>query len=113
MEVRNVGTVIETGDGIAQVDGLAGVQSQELVEFSNGVMGIAFNLEENGLVSLLSVIISTVSEGMQVKTTGRIASVPVGDGLIGRVVNALGQPMMEKARSRFRVTVLSSVLLRV
>jgi F-type H+-transporting ATPase subunit alpha len=105
MEVRNVGTVIETGDGIAQVDGLAGVQSQELVEFSNGVMGIAFNLEEKRVGVIIVGDYSTVSEGMQVKTTGRIASVPVGDGLIGRVVNALGQPIDGKGAipfSRYR-----------
>lgn len=101
MEVRNVGTVIETGDGIAQVDGLAGVQSQELVEFSNGVMGIAFNLEEKRVGVIIVGDYSTVSEGMQVKTTGRIASVPVGDGLIGRVVNALGQPIDGKGAIPF------------
>ncbi len=93
LEIRNVGTVIEAGDGIAQVEGLAGVQSQELVEFENGVMGIAFNLEKDRVgVTILGDYL-TVSEGMQVRSTGRIASVPVGDGLIGRVVNALGEPI--------------------
>ncbi len=93
LEIRNVGTVIEAGDGIAQVEGLAGVKSQELVEFENGVMGIAFNLEKDRVgVTILGDYLS-VSEGMQVRSTGRIASVPVGDGLIGRVVNALGEPI--------------------
>ncbi|GIV66634.1 MAG: F0F1 ATP synthase subunit alpha [Chloroflexota bacterium] len=93
LEIRNVGTVIEAGDGIAQVEGLAGVQSQELVEFENGVMGIAFNLEKDRVgVTILGDYL-TVSEGMQVRSTGRIASVPVGEGLIGRVVNALGEPI--------------------
>ncbi len=93
LEIRNVGTVVESGDGIAQVEGLAGVKSQELVEFENGVMGIAFNLEKDQVgVTILGDYIS-VSEGMQVRSTGRIASVPVGDGLIGRVINALGEPI--------------------
>jgi len=93
LEVRNVGTVTESGDGIAMVDGLAGVQSQELVEFETGVMGIAFNLEEKRVGVTIVGDYTTISEGMQVRSTGRIASVPVGDGLIGRVVNALGQPI--------------------
>ncbi len=93
LEVRNVGTVTEAGDGIAMVDGLAGVQSQELVEFETGVMGIAFNLEEKRVGVTIVGDYTNVSEGMQVRSTGRIASVPVGDGLIGRVVNALGQPI--------------------
>ncbi|MHB8855510.1 MAG: F0F1 ATP synthase subunit alpha [Bellilinea sp.] len=93
LEVRNVGTVTEAGDGIAMVDGLAGVQSQELVEFENGVMGIAFNLEKDRVGVTIVGDYTIVSEGMQVRSTGRIASVPVGDGLIGRVVNALGQPI--------------------
>jgi len=93
LEIRNVGTVTETGDGIAMVDGLAGVQSQELVEFQNGVMGIAFNLEKDRVGVTIVGDYTTISEGMEVHSTGRIASVPVGDGLIGRVVNALGQPI--------------------
>ena len=93
LEIRNVGTVTEAGDGIAMVDGLAGVQSQELVEFENGVMGIAFNLEKDRVGVTIVGDYTIVSEGMQVRSTGRIASIPVGDGLIGRVVNALGQPI--------------------
>ncbi|HEY4693454.1 MAG TPA: F0F1 ATP synthase subunit alpha [Bellilinea sp.] len=105
LEVRNVGTVTESGDGIAMVDGLAGVQSQELVEFETGVMGIAFNLEEHRVGVTIVGDYTTISEGMQVRSTGRIASVPVGDGLIGRVVNALGQPIDGKGpivSTRFR-----------
>ena len=105
LEVRNVGTVIEAGDGIAQVDGLANVQSQELVEFANGVMGIAFNLEKDQVGVIILGDYSTISEGMQVHSTSRIASVPVGDGLIGRVVNALGEPIDGKGPiqySKFR-----------
>jgi F-type H+-transporting ATPase subunit alpha len=105
LEVRNVGTVTEAGDGIAMVDGLEGVQSQELVEFENGVMGIAFNLEKDRVGVTIVGDYTIVSEGMQVRSTGRIASVPVGDGLIGRVVNALGQPIDGKGpvvHSHFR-----------
>jgi len=91
--VQDVGTVVEAGDGIAKAEGLAGVQAQELVQFANGVMGIAFNLEETRVGIIILGEYSQISEGMTVKTTGRIASVPVGDGLIGRVVNALGEPI--------------------
>lgn len=101
MEVRDVGTVIEAGDGIAQVEGLTTVRSQELVEFENGVMGIAFNLEKDKVGVIILGDFSTVTEGMQVRTTGRIASVPVGDGLIGRVVNALGEPIDGKGPIHF------------
>jgi F-type H+-transporting ATPase subunit alpha len=101
LEVRNIGIVTETGDGIAQVDGLAGVQSQELVEFQNGVMGIAFNLEKDRVGVTVVGDYSGISEGMQVRSTGRIASVPVGDGLIGRVVNALGQPIDGKGAIQY------------
>ena len=93
IEVRNVGVVHEAGDGIVQVGGLAGVKAQELVEFSNGVMGIAFNLERKQVGVIILGDYSTISVGMQVRSTGRIASVPVGDGLVGRVVNSLGQPI--------------------
>lgn len=92
-EVRDVGTVIEAGDGIARVAGLAKVQAQELVEFANGVIGIAFNLEKERVGVTILGDYSEISEGMLVHSTGRIASVPVGDGLVGRVVNALGQPI--------------------
>lgn len=93
LEVRNVGTVIEAGDGIARATGLADVRSQELVRFENGVMGIAFNLEKDNVGIIIMGDYAEISEGMQVFTTGRIASVPVGDALIGRVVNALGEPI--------------------
>jgi F-type H+-transporting ATPase subunit alpha len=92
-EVQNVGSVLEAGDGIAQVEGLRGVRSQELVEFSNGIMGIALNLERDQVGVVILGDYERISEGMQVRGTGRIASVPVGDGLIGRVVNALGEPV--------------------
>jgi F-type H+-transporting ATPase subunit alpha len=91
--LRDVGTVLESGDGIARLSGLAGVRSQELVQFENGVMGIAFNLESNSTGVIIMGEYSGIEEGMSVYGTGRIASVPVGDGMIGRVVNALGEPI--------------------
>jgi len=91
--VSDVGTVSEAGDGIARVFGLANVRAQELVQFANGVIGIAFNLEKDSVGVIIMGDYAEVTEGMQVRATGRIASVPVGDGLIGRVVNALGEPI--------------------
>ncbi len=93
LEVRDIGTVIEAGDGIARVRGLSDVSSQELVQFANGVMGIAFNLESEQVGVIIMGDYSGIEEGMLVRSTGRIASVPVGDALIGRVVNALGEPI--------------------
>jgi F-type H+-transporting ATPase subunit alpha len=91
--ISDIGTVTEAGDGIARVSGLGNVKSQELVLFQNGVMGIAFNLEKNSVGVIIMGDYSEIAEGMIVRSTGRIASVPVGDGLIGRVVNALGVPV--------------------
>ena len=93
IELKELGEVIQAGDGIARVSGLAGVRSQELVQFANGVMGIAFNLESDAVGVIIMGDYGGVGEGMQVRGTGRIASVPVGDGLIGRVVNSLGEPL--------------------
>jgi F-type H+-transporting ATPase subunit alpha len=93
IEISDIGTVIEAGDGIARVRGLANVESQELVQFSNGVMGTAFNLEKDSVGVIIMGEYTEVTEGMIVRGTGRIASVPVGDALIGRVVDALGQPI--------------------
>ena len=91
--ISDVGTVLEAGDGIARVAGLANVKSQELVQFHNGVMGIAFNLAEAAVGVIIMGDYSGITEGMNVRATGRIASVPVGDAMIGRVVNALGEPV--------------------
>ena len=93
LEIKNVGNVLEAGDGIARVSGLADIRSQELVQFANGVMGIAFNLEADAVGVIVMGDYAGIEEGMTVTGTGRIASVPVGDGLVGRVVNALGQPI--------------------
>jgi len=93
VDVSDIGNVLEAGDGIARVSGLANVKSQELVQFANGVMGIAFNLEKEAVGVIIMGEYSGISEGMSVRATGRIASVPVGDSLIGRVVNVLGEPV--------------------
>jgi len=91
--ISDVGTVVEAGDGIARVQGLANISAQELVQFSNGVMGTAFNLEEDRVGVIVMGEYEGITEGMSVRGTGRIASTPVGDALIGRVVNALGEPI--------------------
>jgi len=91
--ISDIGTVLEAGDGIARLEGLANVRSQELVQFSNGVMGTAFNLESDSVGVIVMGDYGGITEGMTVRATGRIASVPVGDGLIGRVVNPLGEPV--------------------
>jgi F-type H+-transporting ATPase subunit alpha len=101
ISLRNIGTVIEAGDGIARVRGLADVRSQELVQFANGVMGIAFNLEKDAVGVIVMGDYTEIVEGMTVYTTGRIASVPVGDGLIGRVINPLGEPIDGKGPIHF------------
>ncbi len=93
VERKDVGTTVEAGDGIARVSGLADVFAQELVRFENGVMGIAFNLEVDSVGVIIMGEYSEIEEGMTVYSTGRIASVPVGTGVVGRVVNALGEPI--------------------
>ena len=93
VNVSEVGQVISVGDGIARIYGLNQVMSGELIEFPKGVAGIAMNLEEDQVGSLLLVDYTGIQEGNEVKRTGRIMSVPVGPKMIGRVVNALGQPI--------------------
>src|SRR5690625_4070964 len=93
IEVNDVGTVIEVGDGIARVHGLDEVMAKELVEFSNGVMGMAENLEESNVGIVILGPFTGIREGDEVRRTGRIMQVPVGEELIGRVVNPLGQPI--------------------
>ncbi|GIO26863.1 F0F1 ATP synthase subunit alpha [Ornithinibacillus bavariensis] len=93
IEVSDVGTVIEIGDGIARAHGLDNVMAGELVEFSNGVMGMAQNLEESNVGIIILGPYTEIKEGDEVRRTGRIMQVPVGEELIGRVVNPLGQPI--------------------
>ncbi len=94
-EVSNVGSVLEVGDGIARIYGLRNVMSNELVEFEDGkgTLGITLNLEEDNVGVVILGEYTHIKEGMTVKTTGRIASVPVGDALIGRIVNPTGRPI--------------------
>ena len=90
---EEVGTVLEVGDGVAHVYGLDNVKANELVEFENGAMGVAMNLEESNIGVILLNKGDEVSENMSVKRTGEIASIPVGEGLLGRVINVLGEPI--------------------
>jgi len=93
VEAVDVGTVIEVGDGIARASGLANARMSELVEFESGIPGIAFNLEVDNVGIIITGDYTEIDEGQTVRGTGRIVSVPVGDALLGRVVNALGQPI--------------------
>ena len=92
-ELQEVGTVLQVGDGIARIFGLNGVQYGELIEFDGGMRGIALNLEEDNVGAVLLGRSSSVKEGDTVKRLGRIASVKVGDGMVGRVVDTLGNPI--------------------
>src|SRR5437762_9490584 len=93
ISVDEIGTVISLGDGIARVHGLDKVMAGELISFPHDVAGIAMNLEEDQVGAVLLGDYTEIKEGDEVKRTGRIMSVPVGEALIGRVVNALGQPI--------------------
>ncbi len=90
---EEVGTVIDTGDGIAHVEGLPSAMTQELLEFPGGVLGVALNLDEHSVGTVILGDFETIEEGQQVKRTGEVLSVPVGDAFLGRVVNPLGQPI--------------------
>jgi len=92
-ELQEVGTVLQVGDGIARIYGLSNVQSGELIEFENGVRGIALNLEEDNVGAVLLAPSGDLKEGASVKRTGTIASVQAGEGMLGRVVNTLGEPI--------------------
>ena len=92
-ELQEVGTVLQVGDGIARIYGMNGVQYGELIEFESGMQGIALNLEEDNVGAVLLGKSSDVKEGNTVKRLGKIASIKVGDGMTGRVVNTLGEPI--------------------
>ncbi|HEY6058756.1 MAG TPA: F0F1 ATP synthase subunit alpha, partial [Candidatus Limnocylindrales bacterium] len=92
-EMRSVGTVVEVGDGIAQIYGLSGALASELLEFPGAVMGLALNLEEDTVGAVILGDASAIKEGDTVKTTGRVVEVPVGQALLGRVVDPLGRPL--------------------
>lgn len=93
VDVREVGTVLEVGDGIARVYGLSGVMAGEMVEFPGGVIGLAFNLEENSVGVIILGDYLQINEGDEVRSLGRLLSVPVGDSMVGRVVDPLGNPL--------------------
>ena len=93
VDVSEVGTVVAIGDGIARLHGVERVMAGEMLEFSHGVFGIALNLEESSVGVVLLGDYTKIREGDPVKRTGRIISVPVGDEMLGRVINALGQPI--------------------
>ena len=93
IDVREVGTVLEAGDGIARVYGLSGVMSGEMVEFPNGVQGQAFNLEENSVGVIILGDYLGIAAGNEVRSLGRLLSVPVGEAVVGRVLDPLGNPL--------------------
>jgi F0F1-type ATP synthase alpha subunit len=110
LEVADVGTVIQVADGIARIHGLENAMQGELLEFPGEVYGMVMNLEEDNVGAVLLGSQKNISEGDTVKTTGRVVEVPVGDAMLGRVVNALGSTA--KDRSRRTSSVASSELLR-
>src|SRR5437868_12837197 len=90
---QNVGTVREIGDGVAKIEGLTDVMLNEMIDFGGGVVGLALNLEETEVGAIILGDYTGIKEGQEVKTTGKLLQVPVGKGLLGRVVNSLGQPI--------------------
>ena len=100
IDVREVGRVLEVGDGIARVYGLSGVMAGEMVEFPSGTIGLAFNLEENSVGVIILGDYLQINEGDEVKSTGKLLSVPVGEAVIGRVVDPLGNPLDGKGPDR-------------
>ena len=93
LDVSNIGTVIQVADGIARVHGLENAMAGELLEFPGEVYGMVLNLEEDNVGAVLLGDQKNINEGDTVKSTGRVVEVPVGDAMLGRVVNALGQPI--------------------
>jgi F-type H+-transporting ATPase subunit alpha len=104
LKMVDVGTVIEIGDGIAHIYGLAAARYNELLQFPNDVMGIALNLEEDSVAAVIMGDYTSLKEGDEVRCTGRIAEVPVGEALIGRVVDALGNPLDGKGAIKTKKT---------
>src|ERR1035437_55691 len=90
---QNVGVVREIGDGVAKIEGLTDAMLNEMLDFGNGVTGLALNLEETEVGAIILGDYTGIKEGQEVKTTGKLLQVPVGKGLLGRVVNSLGQPL--------------------
>ena len=110
-ELEEVGTVLQIGDGIARIYGLGGVQYGELIEFDNGLQGIALNLEEDNVGAVLLGASNNIKEGDTVKRTNRIASINVGEKMLGRVVDTLGQPIDGKGPVSYTHLTLPTILL--
>src|SRR5215467_5627619 len=90
---QNVGIVREIGDGVAKIEGLTDAMLNEMLDFGSGVVGLALNLEETEVGAIIRGDYTGIKEGQEVRTTGKLLQVPVGKGLLGRVVNSLGQPL--------------------
>src|SRR5271154_148829 len=90
---QNVGTVREIGDGVAKIEGLTDTMLNEMLDFGNGITGLALNLEETEVGAIILGDYTKVKEGSEVRTTGKLLQVPVGKGMLGRVVNTLGEPI--------------------
>src|SRR5512142_1286899 len=90
---QNIGTVREIGDGVAKIEGLTDAMLNEMLDFGNGVTGLALNLEETEVDAIILGDYTGIKEGQKVRTTGKLLQVPVGKGLLGRVVNVLGEPV--------------------
>ena len=117
LSMVEVGTVIEVGDGIARIHGLTSAKYNELLQFSNDVVGMAVNLEEDNVAALIFGDYTKIKEGDEVRVTGRVSEVPVGEALIGRVVDSLGRPLdgrgaVKTTRSRPIERVAPNVVLR-
>ena len=93
IDIYDVGTVVQIGDGVARVYGLSKCMASELIEFPYGVFGMALNLEEDNVGCILFGDYTLIKEGDEAKRTGRVASMPVGEAMAGRVINQLGQPI--------------------
>ena len=96
VDVQEVGTVVQVGDGVARIQGLENAVASEMLELPHGVMGLVLNLEEDSIGAVLMGEDTLIKEGDQVKRTGKVIQVPVGEALVGRVVNPLGAPLDEK-----------------
>src|SRR5437588_3178189 len=90
---QNVGTVRQIGDGVAKIEGLTDAMLNEMLDFGNGVVGLALNLEETEVGAIILGDYTSIQEGQEVRTTGKLLQVPVGKGLLGRVVDVLGRPV--------------------
>jgi F-type H+-transporting ATPase subunit alpha len=95
IDIYDVGTVVQIGDGVAKIEGLARAKLNEMLDFGHGVTGLALNLEETEVGAIILGDYTQINEGDEVRATGKLLQVPVGKGLLGRVVNMLGQPIAE------------------